>query len=158
DKRKAEWTWLADKRVKDGRDAAAEYAKLPVDYKHIQIEELPWKFDPTDPKSQATLAYRLDAFGDKAKAHDKWQVLAHDTERKPDKVAWYVMATQQAAIPFTRPDDPAADRVKRIGDYLDEARKQAEAAPRSDREKAILRDCRNRCRDVIDLYSDETDG
>jgi hypothetical protein len=157
DKRKPEWTWLADKRVKDGRDADAEYKKLPADFRRIQIEELPWKYDPTDPKSLATLAYRLDAFGDKAKARDKWQALAHDTEGKPDKVAWYIMATQQAAVPVTKPDDPA-DRVKRIGDDLDEARKQAEAAPKSDREKAILRDCRNRCRDVIDLYSDETDS
>jgi len=158
DKRKAEWTWLADKRVKDWRDAAAEYAKLPADYRRIQVEELPWKFDPADPKSLATLAYRLDIFGDKAKARDKWQALARDTEGKPDKVAWFILAAQQAAVPFSRPEEAAADRVKRIGEYLDEAKKQADAARGSDREKAILRDCRNRCRDVIDLYSDETDG
>jgi serine/threonine-protein kinase len=158
DKRKVEWSWVADKRIKDGKDAADEFDRLKKDYRRIQIEELPWKFDPNDAKSLATLAYRLDAFGDKPKAHDRWQTLAHETEGKTDKVAWYILATQQAAVPVTRADDPSADRVKRIGDYLGETRKQAEAAPRSDREKAILRDCRNRCRDVIELYSDETDG
>jgi hypothetical protein len=159
DKHKAEWIWVADKRIKDGRDAADELPRLlAADYRRIQIEELPWKFDPTDPKSLATSAYRLDAFGDKPKSHDRWQSLARETEGKTDKVSWYVLATQQAAVPVTRADDPSADRVKRIGDYLDETRKLAGAAPRSDLEKAILRDCRNRCRDVIELYSDETDG
>jgi serine/threonine-protein kinase len=156
--RKAEWIWVADKRIKDGKDAADEFDRLKKEYRRIQIEELPWKFDPNDAKSLATLAYRLDAFGDKPKAHDRWQSLAGETERKTDKVSWYVLATQQAAVPVTRADDPSADRVRRIGEYLDETRKLAEAAPRSNREKAILRDCRNRCRDVIELYSDETDG
>jgi serine/threonine-protein kinase len=158
DKHKAEWIWVADKRIKDGRDAAAEIPRLAADYRRIQIEELPWKYDPTDPKSLATSAYRLDAFGDKPKAHDQWQSLSRGTETKTDKVSWYILATQQAAVPVTRADDPAADRIKRIGDYLDETRKQVEAAKGSDLEKAILRDCRNRCRDVIELYSDETDG
>src|SRR5262249_50921811 len=155
---KDEWAWLADKRIKDGRDAEVEFGHVKSDYQRIQIEELPWKFDPADAKSLATLAYRLDVFGDKPKAREKWLALFRGTEGKTDKVAWYILAAQQSALAVTKSDDPAAERVKRIGDYLEETRKQAEAAPRSDRERAIYRDCRNRCRDVIELYGDEADG
>jgi eukaryotic-like serine/threonine-protein kinase len=156
DKRKAEWAWLADKRIKDGKEADDNYKKLKSDFERIQLDELPWKLDHTDVKSLACLATRLETFGDKPKAREKWLLVQKDADGSSTLVPWYLLANRQAALLVPDKDEPAAERVKRIEAYVTNTENRSFA--KSDEvENVINRKSRNRYRDVIELYSDEND-
>ena len=158
DKRKAEWTWVADKRYKEAKDVPTAFAKIASDYRQFRSNELPWNFDPADVKKLVTLAYRLEMFDDKLKAREKWQDVIKETEGKSDQVVWYLLASQQAGLPTAaKIDDPMADRVKKVTAYLNKTAILEEEAPKSDLRLVKFRECRNRCRDLIELYSDESD-
>ena len=65
-------------------------------------------------------------------------------------------ANQQAALLAPGKDEPAAERLKRIVAYITDTENRSFAKP-DEVEKVILRKSRNRYRDVIELYSDESD-
>src|SRR5262249_13745495 len=106
----------------------------------------------------ATLATRLKAFDDRAKAREKWLGLMNETEGKSDQHVWYLLAAQEAAVLSpVKPVDAVGERIKLINAYLEETRKKGGEAPTADVPKVRFRDCRNRYRDVIELYGDESD-
>ncbi|HEY2784707.1 MAG TPA: serine/threonine-protein kinase [Fimbriiglobus sp.] len=157
DKRKSEWTWVADKRKKDCQAAAAELAKIRDDYHKAQLLELPWKFDPTDAKSLATLAYRYEAFGDKLKAREKWLAVLKETDGLSSELTWNLLAAQQVGqLAAVKIPDPVADRVRKVSAYVAETQSMANSAAKAEFKNVQYRTCRNRCRDVIELYSDES--
>jgi hypothetical protein len=53
--------------------------------------------------------------------------------------------------------DVVATRITRIEKYLDETEKKAEVVKNDPDRGAERRDVRNRCRDVTELYDDDTD-
>jgi serine/threonine-protein kinase len=154
DKRKNEWIWVADKHTKDLTAAAREYEKLKDELRRLAVDELPWKGDSTEARTMAAQAIRYETVKDYPKAKEKWQAVAKAAETKPDWLPLFFLANQQAVLAGdVKIADPLSYRVTTVQTFLTETQALQEKAKE---DKVAARDLRNRCRDLIDLYTDET--
>ena len=151
--------WVADKRINDIRKEVP--ARLALVQKQIESErvfENPKPYQPALPESVAARAVRLEQFPDKPKARSAWLRLASETKKDPDRWTWFLLATQQAAlIGVSKSDeDIRTVREKTLTEDIEKLEAEAKATAADDTAKARRRDVRNRCRDIISLYDDET--
>ncbi|QEL18260.1 serine/threonine protein kinase [Limnoglobus roseus] len=169
------WGWLADDRLRQLHEVDDKIKALRQQLREMEINEKPWKFDATEPESLAKLAIRLGGSGgvplisddpeknkvkhvsDLPKARRVYADLAKLTEKKPEERSWFLMAVRERGANF----DPKADDGKTRADTLP---KQLEAIKAEwtrikdfNEAPAEKRDCRNRCKELIDCYADETD-
>ncbi len=152
---KARWGWLAEKRISDLAGVRAENVHVWKKIEDSRLNELPLKTDPSSPESLAIRALRLKAFGDQDKARGVCEALINLTERDPDKRVWYLIGYQIKGSLTRAATDTL--RSQRIGEWLNETKKRADAVKGDPDRGAERRDVRNRCRDVIELYDDDTD-
>ncbi len=169
------WGWLADDRLRQLREVDDKIKTLREQLRDMEINEKAWKFDPTEPDNLAKLAIRLGASGgvplisddpeknkikhlsDLPKARRIYADMAKLTEKKPEYRPWFLMAVRERGVNF----DPKADDGKARGEAL---HKQIDAIKAEwDRIKdftespAEKRNCRNRCKELVECYADETD-
>jgi serine/threonine-protein kinase len=154
---KARWGWVAEKRLKDLRDAEGWLAELKKTVTRNKLHEVPMPADPANPESIALKGVRLDEFGDRDKAARTWGQLAEQTESKPDQRVWYLLASQERAKPTKgqTPKQAADDRLRRVAGVLNQASAALPAAKEDPNGAAKRRDLRQACRDVAELYDDE---
>ncbi|MBA4066432.1 MAG: hypothetical protein C0501_22510 [Isosphaera sp.] len=143
---KALWGWVADKRLADIRKAGELGATLRRQAAERRLNEAPFSPDRTTPEPLALRAFRLEEFGDRDKAGATWDQLAALTEKEPDKREWFLLAAQQRAGRPKASDAAVRERVGRVEAHLKAAADPAQAAL-----------VRIHCRDVTELYDDETD-
>jgi serine/threonine-protein kinase len=153
---RARWGWVADKRLRDLREAADQQANVR---KEIEVNRryTPSPFDPTSPKSLAVRATWLEAVGDREKAGRVWDALLALTEKDPDQRVWYLLASQHRALtPKETPEEALKKRRESIRKHLSAAAdlaRRVKANPSPTDAVAV----RELCRDVFLLYDDETD-
>ena len=156
---KARWGWLADKRLADINDARKELAERLKEIEETRRNDLAFAVDANSPKGLAIRALRLEEFGDRERAGKEWSSFAAQTESELDKRKWYLLASQQKAKASIGklPDDATTRRVKLIEDYLKRADSiKASIRPGDPDENKKRKDVRVMCREVIDLYENET--
>ncbi len=156
---KARWGWLADKRVSDIKKAEQLSASLTTIIADNRKFEVPFSTDSTNPEGLAIKGLRLEDFDDREKAvRTCWDQLANSTEKDSDKRDWYLFACQQRLPTQKGPDDPFQARIDRIKKKLAEADKIADAVKQDPEQKVKRAEVRGLCREVTDLYDDETDS
>jgi hypothetical protein len=152
---KARWGWLADKRLADINNARKELAALRRDIEETRRNDLAFTIDMASPKGLAIRCLRFEDFGDKERAAAGWKKLVEMTEKDLDKREWHLVALQQGVKSAT--GQQIADRAGLIGARLAEAEQTAKSIRESDPDENKKRkDVRVRCRELIDLYGDET--
>lgn len=169
------WGWLADERLKLHREVDDRIRKIRDDLKDMEINEKPWKFDASEPESLARLAVRLGASGgvptisddpernrvkhvvDLPKARRTFADIAKMTEKKPDQRGWFLLAIRERGANFDPKADDGKARAELVNKQLDAIRAEWLRVKDLSDANAEKRDCRNRCREVIECYSDETD-
>ncbi len=170
---KARWGWLAEKRLADLRRVDQLAASLRAKIKNNFVYEVAFSSDLKNPEALAVRAFRLEDFGDRApgeqergdpeKAGRTWDQLATLTEKESEKRDWYLLARQQRAVLPESSDDPTRARidkarVERITRHVSLAETTAAEAKANPEQPLLGVRTRNLCRDVTDLYDDETDA
>ncbi len=156
---KARWGWLADKRVADLEKVKKEMAAARKKIEENRRHDLPFTFDPTSPNDIAVRALRLEDMGDKEKAGRVWSQLADLSKDEPDKREWYLLACQQRGLMSVgkNPDDAVAYRIAKVQGKLTETTTLADGIREGDPDENKKRaDVRVKCREMIDLYEEET--
>lgn len=173
------WKWLAEKHLGVLNSLDKKLAELRTELRDAASKELPWKFDPTQPDSLAKLAVRLDpgsrpisgdstAFApnrkilphiqDPAKARKTWASLAEMTRDKPEMLQWHLLAARERdQRPDTKTEEAVKARVEKAEPILAAVTAEWQRVGQSLDLTAEQRDCRNRCRDLFELYDDESD-
>ncbi len=161
---KAAFRWAADRRLTELAAVPAELnrARAVAKARAAADADDRTKYEPTDPEWPAVKAVRLTALSDPLKARQVWDQLAKETDGKPDKLRWHLLAAEQrSAIPTdaTKESQAATDRVAKVAARLADAEaKLAEAKAGNDpvvEGNKYGRLLRIACRDVIELYADD---
>jgi eukaryotic-like serine/threonine-protein kinase len=159
------WKWVADKRAKDNERVDLEadrkeglVADLKKELEKNNIDETPWKHDINDVKSNTLLALRYEQFGDQTNAKRFWELISDNLLRKPEKIQNYLLARKQIAAYSIKPTEAQDLVIKNLDSKMATLKNECEK-PIEDlqTDKANMRNCRNLCRDVIDLYGDQND-
>lgn len=154
---KARWGWLAEKRIGELASVKTELVSLKKKIEAARPIEQSLKTDSTNPESLAIRALRLRQFGDHDRAASACERLMSITEKDPDKRVWFLVGTQIKSGLRKATNDPLGSRIQRIDKWLDETEKQANALKNEPERGAERREVRNRCRDVTELYDDDTE-
>jgi serine/threonine protein kinase len=154
---KARWGWLADKRLTDLRKVGELETRLLKKIDENRKFELAFDDDPLSPEGLAIKGIRLEQFRDKEKAvRACWELLASSTEKDSDKREWHLLACQHRI--YTKPsEDPLETRRSLIKNQVDDAKQLADAAASDPEKKPERVKVRTECREVVDLYDDESD-
>src|SRR5262249_31642557 len=114
--------------------------------------------DLTNPESLAIRALRLrDTIGDHDRAARVCDTLIGLTEKDSDKHVWFLLAAYIKNTLNKGLGDTYAQRVKRLEKLLKDAGDQAEVLKNEPERGRDRREVRNVCRDVTELYDDDTD-
>ncbi|AMV26151.1 Serine/threonine-protein kinase StkP [Gemmata sp. SH-PL17] len=157
---KARWGWVAEKRLLDIKTARAEFGKLQQKIKESRLYEQPMKFDSGNPEAIALRVLRLKEFSDPEKAYRTCETLIALTEKDSDKHAWFLVGTSMRSNTSKGASDPIAVRLQHLTNLLNEMDrlvKQIKDGPESPEQMVTERTVRTRCREVAELYDDETD-
>ena len=155
---KARWTWVADKRIRDIAAVEEQGRKLGAKIDESRRFELPIVFDPSNPESEATRALRLERFGDHDKAARQWQILIDQTEKEAEQRVWFLLACERRAAAVKQaPENAVAHRQGLVRGKIAEAEKDAKPLKNEPDKKAERAGVRIQCRDVVELYDDESD-
>jgi serine/threonine-protein kinase len=151
--------WVAEKRIRDIQQALNGLPeRLRKQIEDDRVNEVDRQFnDSLDPERFASRALRLQELKDLAKARSEWLELAKSTEKDIAQRVWYLFATSKVAeLAVTKDNDDPAVRLKNLSEWIGKL-ETAGAAVRNDTEARVRRrEIRNRCRDVIALYGEET--
>jgi serine/threonine-protein kinase len=157
DPRKSALLWIADKRIKDIQSIDAKKAEIAKKLDDDQINERPWSGSAGDPMTSARLAFRYDRFGDKALGRRTWENLSKDLEKKTEEWVLFLLARQEMGPdPNYKPGEAFQATITNLDQKILALQKMVEKTKGDQAgDKAFARDCRNACRDVIDLYDGE---
>ncbi|MDY3562825.1 serine/threonine protein kinase [Gemmata sp. JC673] len=156
---KARWGWVADKRVADIRAAEGELRKLHEKLKNSQLYDQPMRFDPASPESLALRALRLQRIPDPEKAARTTDALVAMTEKDAEVRVWYLIGCKLRLGRPAPPPDPVKVRVDNINAWLDVTERtvrQIASDPDSADRAVHERVVRTRCREITELYDDDT--
>jgi hypothetical protein len=152
--KKALWGWVAEKRIRDIDEARKQDAELDAVIAANRNNEKPMPFDSSNARSLAIRARRLEQIGDTEKAARTWDTLLALPDKEPDHGMWLLLAGEHRSklkdSPVKRPE-LLAKLVRDADRSLGELRKNKQA---SALDWKILR---AGCRDLVELYDDETD-
>ena len=154
------YRWVAEKRLNDIDFVGKEFKRLDAAVDEAKKGESSPTTDPTNPEGKALRAVRLEKFGDTAKANRVWDEIQKSTQTDPDKLRWTLFAAQRKGNTAFDKDKEAAkktERIERINSKFNEAKKSWEAVQADKLDTLGARAVRNACRDIFELYDDETD-
>ncbi|MBP3956024.1 serine/threonine protein kinase [Gemmata sp. G18] len=157
---KALWGWVADKRTQDIKAARAEFVKLQDKIKSSRLYEQPLKFDTGNPEAIALRVMRLTTHNDPEKAWRTCDTLIALTEKDSDKHAWFLLGCNLKSKTNKGASDPVAVRLKNLTMLLDRVEATANDVkknPESSDRLVWERTVRTECREIAELYDDETD-
>lgn len=149
--KEARWTWVADRRVQNIEEARKKNTELDTSISTNRNNEKAMPLDSGNAQSLAVRARRLEQYGDPEKALRMWDVLLALPDDSGDSAVWALLAAEHKAklkAPKTDPDH-LNSKVKALETRLQELNKSATSIEW----KALRADCR----DLIELYEDETE-
>lgn len=152
--KKARWGWLGEKRSREIEESRRKDADLDASISANRNNEKAMAYDPSNARSVATRARRLEQLGDTEKAGQTWDTLIGLPEGDADQGSWLLLASEHRSKikdgPFKRGeflDKP----IRAVESKLTELQKKADATALD------WKTLRSDCRDLIELYGDETD-
>ncbi len=166
------WIWLADQHLADISQIDESIKQMMAELKDFQVANPEWKIDPLEPRSFALTAIRLGGLGgppsvvsfgkplpvfkDNAMLAKTWHNLADQTRGKTGDRAWYLLATREGKpLAELKPDaTPLGTRLMEQLAKIQARWKEVAADPNAD---VGRRDCRNRTRDIVELFGDDSD-
>jgi eukaryotic-like serine/threonine-protein kinase len=157
--RQAAWRWVAEKRLADIAAGRATLEQIRKTLADDRLDERFRTYPPGDLTGQATRAVRYSDYGDTARANLEWDAIARQTENDLDQRRWFTLATEQRALSATaagKEEQARQDRLKTITNNLQAATTLWEQVKSNPEARVQRRDVRNTCRDIIDLYADDT--
>jgi hypothetical protein len=154
---RARWGWVATKRLGDIETARSELVRLRQKIDAARPNELALKTDWTNPESVAIRALRLRAFGDQDRALRVSDTLITMVEKDSEQHVWFLLGCQMRSGLARSTDDPVEARIKRLEKWLASVEKEAAGLRTETELGAERREVRNKCRDVIELYDDDSD-
>ncbi|CAN5315765.1 hypothetical protein BH11PLA2_BH11PLA2_00060 [soil metagenome] len=171
------WGWLADKHAADIKSVDDTVKTLMQEARDRQVLESDWKYDAADPKSVAATAIRLGGLGgppvvvvegapkplpfvkDDSKTAKVWADLIELAKEKADKRSWFLLATRERKnYSDVKPETVLPNRRQALTNQLQLIQTEWQMVKDDPNQDAARRDCRNRCRDIIELFSDESDA
>ncbi len=155
---KARWAWVADARLAELKTARDSVARIREKIENGRRFETSFSTNMTDPESLAVRAFRLEEFGDRDKAGGVWDVLAKLTEKDKDRHAWYLLAAQQLSTSPKGSEDSVRQRTALIDKQIKAAQSLITVLDANADDALKRSQLRNICREIIDLYDDETDS
>jgi hypothetical protein len=156
---KARWGWLADKRTTDITQARSELVRIRKKIEDSKPIELTLKGEASNPESALIRVLRLRQFGDHERAANECDLLIKRLEDDSDKRSWFLLASQVRTTIPKGAADPLENRKLRITQWLDQTQTDADAVKDTPETEAgaARRDVRNRCREVTELYEDDSE-
>ncbi len=154
------YRWTAERRLADLDAVTRESARLDTVLDKGYSEEALPAFDERVPESRALRAVRLQKVNDPAKASKVWADLAAATSAEPEQRRWHLLALRQKAATTPekgKEDEAKANRLAVVTKIADTAAAKWAAVKGDEKLLVEWRDVRNACRDLIDLYADESD-
>jgi hypothetical protein len=96
---------------------------------------------------------------DDAKTAKTWGDLAEMTREKPALRSWYLLATRERKnYSEPKPETVLPERRRIVTEQLNRVQAQWTKAKDAKDSEVLQRDCRNRARDLVELYADESDA
>jgi eukaryotic-like serine/threonine-protein kinase len=169
------WGWLAEEKLRLHREVDDRIRRMREELKDMEINEKPWQFDSTEPESLAKLAIRLGASGgvpplsddpdrnrlkhvvDLPKARRLYAEVVKLAEKKADLRGWFLLAIRERGANFDPKADDGKARVELVRKHLDAVLAEWDRIKDQSDIGAEKRDCRNRLRELIACYGDESD-
>ena len=154
---KARWGWLADKRINDIRAAEARGQQLAAKIDENRRFERTTSFDPANPETLAVRALRLERFKDTEKAGLVWDAIMKQPEKDTEQHVWFLLASKyRAGLPKEAVEGGAARRLQLVRAQLT-AIESKYLAVKASPERSEWIALRAMCRELTELYDDETD-
>jgi serine/threonine-protein kinase len=169
------WGWIAEDRLRQLKEVDDKIKTLRDQLKDMEVNEKPWKFDASEPESLAKYAIRLGASGgvplifddparhkvkhvsDIPKARRVYADLAKMTEKKADQRAWFLLAVRERGPNFDPKADDGKARLENVQKQAEAIKAEWERLKELSDVRAEKSDCRNRARELVECYSDESD-
>jgi serine/threonine-protein kinase len=151
--KKAKWGWIAEKRTREIGEARKLEQELDSTIAANRNNEKPMPYDPSSARSIAIRARRLEQFGDPEKAARTWDTLLGLPDTDSDNSVWLLLAGDHKA----KLKDAKTKREDLLNKVAEMERHLAELNKKSDATPLDWRYLRADCRDVIELYEEETD-
>jgi len=151
--KKARWGWIADKRLREIDEARKKDAELDAAIASNRNNEKPMPVDPSNAKSLAIRARRLEQIGDPEKAVRTWDTLLGLADAEPDTASWQLVAGEHRAKSKEAKTNKSQllEKVQAGESHLAELQKNPNATAL---EWKVLR---ADSRDFVELYEDELD-
>ena len=150
--KKARWGWIAEKRVREIDGARKKDTELDASIAADRNNEKAMPFDASNARSVAVRARRLEQFGDPEKAVRMWDTLLGlpDTD---ENGPWQLLAAEhRAKIKDVKTNAPEIRaKAKAAEATLAELQKKPDSTP------IEWRLLRVDCRDITDLFEDESE-
>jgi eukaryotic-like serine/threonine-protein kinase len=152
--RKARWGWIADRRIRDIDDARKKDVNLDAFIAASRNNEKPIPFDPSSARSLAVRARRLEQIGDPEKANRTWETLQGLPDKEPDSTAWLLLASEHRS----KLKESSVQRTEMLARFIQAANaKLVQLQKKKDATALEWKEVRMSCRDLIELYDDETE-
>ncbi len=152
--KKARWGWVAEKRIREIEDARKKETEIDSLIAANRNNEKAMPYDPSNARSVATRARRLEQVGDPEKAARSWDTLLGFPDAEGELGSWLLLASDHRAKikdgPFKRVDF-LEKLILAVENKLSELQKNTSAT------LLEWKDLRSECRDLTELYGDETD-
>jgi serine/threonine-protein kinase len=154
---KARWGWIADKRIKDIETVSVLLAQLGAKIDENRRFEKSITFDPASAESLAIKAIRLERVKDIEKAGRLWEAITVLTEKDPGQHEWLLLANERRGkLPKELPEN-ASGRRQHVHTQVEMIAKRNAELKAASGQPADWIALRSQCREIIDLYEDETD-
>jgi serine/threonine-protein kinase len=158
---RARWGWVADKRLKDIQSVEEYARRLQAKIDENRRFELDTPYNVTNPELVAIKALRLEQFAegsDKEKAGKTWDTVITLTEKEPDQRVVYLLACKHKAdVPKEAGDNSTGKRQALIKKQIAETEPRAKELKNDPDKKLDRAQVRILCRELAELYDDETD-
>ena len=152
--RKARWGWIAEKRIREIDEVRKKDTELDSFIASNRNNEKPMAFDPSSPRSVAIRARRLEQIEDPDKAARTWEPLSALSDKEPDHGVWVLLAGEHRS----KLKETSVKRAELLDNKMKAAEGKLAELQKSTTATALdWKDLRISCRDLIELYDDETD-
>jgi eukaryotic-like serine/threonine-protein kinase len=151
--KRARWGWIAEKRVREIEEARRKDVELDASIAANRNNEKAMPFDPSNARSLAVRARRLEQIGDPEKAARTWDTLLGFSDPEGDVPAWMLLAGEHRVKIKDAKTNKAEllARPRLFQSRLEALKKNSGATPLD------WKNLRADSRDFVELYEDETE-
>jgi serine/threonine-protein kinase len=156
------YRWVAEKRLNDLKEVEKQHANLKAQAAAGFDDVDPFDPDTSDLQALALRGVRLETMGDPIKAHKVWEKLVSKTAGDSDKFSPHLLAAERRAETAKEKEkikeaEAVAKRKTLVKGLADDMQKKWDLVKIDPLDLKGWRDVRIACRNIVDLYADESD-